>query len=225
MRSSLFSLHSWLQRSLWPRRLSRSTFREAHVFLGLLACCLGSYVGASLPELGQNQGLGGIAVAQPAASPSDQSSPTPNLSLSSPTPVSPTPNSTERPGDNSGSSFNPDSISNLQVTNYAKAVLEIEQVRVKFHHQATKALGGALPQNTCLGNANIPPRLEAICKNYLQASRTIVDKYRLSPTEFNSITQRSRTDVALMNRIRQELVRWQRVRSAGTRANGTPVER
>jgi hypothetical protein len=225
MRSSLFSLHSWLQRSLWPRRLSRSTFREAHVFLGLLACCLGSYVGASLPDLGQSNGFAGIAVAQPAAAPSDQSSPTPNLSLSSPSPVSPTPNSTERPGDNSGSSFNPDSISNLQVTNYAKAVLEIEQIRVKFHHQATKVLGSALPQNTCLGNTNIPPRLEAICKNYLQASRTIVEKNRLSPIEFNAITQRSRSDVALMNRIRQELIRWQRVRSAGTRANGTPVER
>jgi hypothetical protein len=214
MRSSLFSLHSWLQRSLWPRRLSRSTFREAHVFLGLLACCLGSYVGASLPDLGQSKsnGFAGIAVAQPAAAPSDQSSPTPNLSLSSPSPVSPTPNSTERPGDNSGSSFNPDSISNLQVTNYAKAVLEIEQIRVKFHHQATKVLGSALPQNTCLGNTNIPPRLEAICKNYLQASRTIVEKNRLSPIEFNAITQRSRSDVALMNRIRQELIRWQRVR-------------
>jgi Domain of unknown function (DUF4168) len=138
--------------------------------------------------------------------------------------TSPT-NTTGRPGSpaspsSSGSSpssnFNPNFISNLQVSKYARAVLEIEQVRQKFQHQAIQVLGKTLPTNTCVGNyrANVPPGLENICNGYLQESRAIVDKYGLTPEEFNAITLRSRNDSALFNRIQQELGRWQRQRVA-----------
>jgi hypothetical protein len=114
-----------------------------------------------------------------------------------------------------GSSFNPNSLTNLKITNYAKAVLEIEQVRLKFHQQATQVLGTPLPPNTCMGNYRgaVSPNLETICNSYLQEARAIVDKYRLTPEEFNGITLRSRSDTVLLNRIQQELSRWQRQRS------------
>jgi hypothetical protein len=131
-----------------------------------------------------------------------QSSPSPNVSTSP----------TARPTNSQGAGFNPNFFSNLQVSKYARAVLEIEQVRMKFQNQAIQVLGKTLPANTCVGNyrANVPPGLENICNGYLQESRAIIDKYGLTPEEFNGITLRSRNDTALMNRIQQELSRWQR---------------
>jgi hypothetical protein len=105
-------------------------------------------------------------------------------------------------------------INSPQITNYARAVLEIETLRLRFYQQASQMLRGTVPPNTCLGNRrdNIPPGLESLCNDYLNASRAIIDKNQLSSEQFNAITLRARSDASLMARIQQELIRIQQSR-------------
>jgi hypothetical protein len=102
-----------------------------------------------------------------------------------------------------------------QLTDYARAVLEIEPIRLKYYQQAEQLMRrGQIPQNTCLGNnkANVPQGLEGICNGYLNDSKQVIERNNLTPEQFNEITLRARTDTSLMTRIQQELVKLRRSR-------------
>lgn len=101
--------------------------------------------------------------------------------------------------------------SNGLVRRYAKAVLEIEPLRLRYFKQAQQLMPGKIPPNVCYGNyqTNIPQQLESVCDRYLRESKTIIQKHHLTLEQFNAITVRARNDSAYSELIQQELLRQQ----------------
>ncbi len=102
-------------------------------------------------------------------------------------------------------------INNTQVSNYARAVLAIEPIRLKYYRQAQQLFPGRLPRNPCLGNSKdtIPTGLEGICQQYMNESMAILRKHDLTPEEFNAITQQLRFSPSLYQRVQLEMMRHQ----------------
>lgn len=102
-------------------------------------------------------------------------------------------------------------INNSQVSNYAQAVLAIEPIRVRYYRQAQALFAGKVPTNACSKEypETMPPGLDAICHQYFSESMQILQKYDLSPDEFNLITQQLRFSPSLYQRVQQEMIRHQ----------------
>jgi len=95
-----------------------------------------------------------------------------------------------------------------QVTQYAKAVLQIEPVRQEALAEAKQIMGGSVPSNVCR-QSSIPNTVESVCKTFLSRSAEIIKSSGLTISEFNQITMRLQKDSGLRDRMRQELIRLQ----------------
>jgi len=95
-----------------------------------------------------------------------------------------------------------------QVTQYAKAVLQIEPVRQEALAEAKQVMGGSVPANVCR-QSSIPNAVESVCKTFLSRSADIIQSSGLTIGEFNRITMRLQNDSRLRDRMRQELIRLQ----------------
>ncbi len=98
--------------------------------------------------------------------------------------------------------------STAQVTNYAKAVLNIEPVRKAHFEQVKRQMGGTVPGNICRQSSS-PSSVKAICNEFYRRSAEIIKNSGLSIGEFNQITRQVQTDQEVKARVQQELVRQQ----------------
>lgn len=103
-------------------------------------------------------------------------------------------------------------ISTSQLSSYAQAVLAIEPIRLKYYRQAQRMFAGQVPRNSCLTEPKTltSPRLEQLCNQYFYESMQILKKYDLTPEEFNTMTQKIRTNPGLYQRVQYEMMRLQK---------------
>jgi hypothetical protein len=99
-------------------------------------------------------------------------------------------------------------ISESKVSRYARAVLEIEPIRLKYVKQAKELLKGNLPKKLCLPGY-VPPGLEKICSNYLSESKAVIERHQLTMDEFNDITTQASIDKELNNLIQKHMLERQ----------------
>jgi len=95
-----------------------------------------------------------------------------------------------------------------QVTQYAKAVLQIEPVRQEALAEAKQIMGGSVPANVCR-QSSVPNAVESVCQTFLSRSAEIIKSSGLTISGFNQITLRLQKDSGLRGRMRQELIRQQ----------------
>lgn len=96
-----------------------------------------------------------------------------------------------------------------KVRDYAKAVLAIEPIRVNSFKTVRRMMNGTVPTDVCR-QGRLPGDVRLICDGFLDDSARIIRQHNLSISEFNDITQRSKTDPKLMKQIQQELIRLQK---------------
>jgi hypothetical protein len=96
-----------------------------------------------------------------------------------------------------------------KVRDYARAVLAIEPIRVNSFKTVKKMMKGTVPSDVCR-QGQIPGEIRLICNGFLDDSARIIRQHNLSISEFNDITQRSKSDPKLMKQIQQELIRLQK---------------
>lgn len=74
---------------------------------------------------------------------------------------------------------------NVKVTDYARAVYEVELLRRDLFGDVKKIMGGNVPGNVCK-QSNLPQNVRDICAQFEKRSSDIVQKkYQMSPAEFN----------------------------------------
>ncbi len=95
-----------------------------------------------------------------------------------------------------------------QVTQYAKAVLQIEPVRQEALAEAKQLMGGNVPSNVCR-QSSVPNAVDSVCKTFLSRSAEIIKSSGLTIGGFNQMTMRLQKDSGLRDRMRQELIRQQ----------------
>jgi len=103
-------------------------------------------------------------------------------------------------------------VSNEELTNYAQAGMEIEQIRQKAHDDIKNIIGKEPPAIVC----DKPESLNAltgdarnIAGGYCNRSQEIVKSNHLSIARFNAITVNLQGDPNLKKRIDNELMRLQ----------------
>lgn len=96
-----------------------------------------------------------------------------------------------------------------KVRDYARAVLAIEPIRINSFKTVQKMMNGTVPTDVCR-QGQLPGQVRMICNGFLDDSARIIRQHNLSISEFNDITQRSKTDPKLMKQIQQELIRLQK---------------
>jgi hypothetical protein len=96
-----------------------------------------------------------------------------------------------------------------KVRDYARAVLAIEPIRVNSFKTVQRMMNGTVPSDVCR-QGQLPGEVRLICNGFLDDSAKIIRQHNLSISEFNDITQRSKSDPKLMKQIQQELIRLQK---------------
>lgn len=96
--------------------------------------------------------------------------------------------------------------SSSQITQYAKAAYDIEQLRQRQYARAKRIMGGNVPDDVCQ-RQNIPGAVRGICNDFLEKSADIIRQHGLTPSQFNDITRRKERDPGLRQQIEQELLR------------------
>lgn len=114
------------------------------------------------------------------------------------------------------------SISNEEISQYARAVLQIDQYRSEAYTEIKDILLNfdmdvSEISVTCTNTQNIAsvPRsvrrqVRDILTDYCNQSQDAVEAAGLSPRRFNEITEAHEADQAVFERIQQELIRLQR---------------
>ncbi len=95
-----------------------------------------------------------------------------------------------------------------QISNYARAELQIEQLRQKMYTEAKEKLGGNVPPNVC--SQNPPASVQGICADFMKKTREIIQANNLSISQFNDLTRRKDSEPALQAQIQAELLRIQK---------------
>ncbi len=106
------------------------------------------------------------------------------------------------------------SLSDAEITNYARSLLDIEPLRQQYYNQIKQRLTGgqAMPQIICsdLNSVNrLPGEIRQSAIAYCQASIKIVEKNGLTIQQFNNITNLLTQDTRILERITAELLRLQ----------------
>ncbi len=106
------------------------------------------------------------------------------------------------------------SLSDAEITNYARSLLAIEPLRQQYYNQIKQRLTGrqAMPQIICsdLDSVNrLPREIRQSAIAYCQASIKIVEKNGLTIQQFNNITNLLTQDTRILERITAELLRLQ----------------
>jgi len=103
------------------------------------------------------------------------------------------------------------SVSTEEVTNYAKAVLEIEPRRQAAYNDIQKnSSDETVPEIFCTRAdtiAPLPKSVQDIAVNYCNQSKKIGTKHDLTMQKFNAITVTAKSDPELQRRIYNELIR------------------
>ena len=104
-------------------------------------------------------------------------------------------------------------VSNIEVTNYAQAVLAMEPVRQESYDEIKKIIGSSeVPSIVCHKPASLdalPGNARNIAVNYCNRSKNIVESNGLTIARFNEITVSLQKEPDLKTRIHNELVRIQ----------------
>lgn len=120
---------------------------------------------------------------------------------------------TESPAEETPSPTVSISPSETDITNYAQAVLAIEQVRQSAYSQIQQAIADEpVPNLSC----DRPESLKAlsgdardIAVDYCNEAKAIIENNNLSVTEFNAITAQMQTNPELKQQVDAEVVRLQ----------------
>ncbi len=100
--------------------------------------------------------------------------------------------------------------SDVQVTNYARAVLAIEAYRQRAYHNIQKIIGQSPPEIVCDRREtlrNLPTEAQKVAVDYCNTSKKVVENSGLSVSQFNNITLRVRSDQELKRRIQNAMIR------------------
>ena len=103
-------------------------------------------------------------------------------------------------------------ISKPDLTNYAKAVLAIEPLRLSAYDEIKKIVG-SVPGIVCNQQQSLrglPKNAQGIAANYCNQSKKIVESNDLTISRFNNITVQIQSDSALQKKVQNELIRLQR---------------
>lgn len=106
-------------------------------------------------------------------------------------------------------------VSNLEVLNYANAILDIEPIRQNAYEQIQNQLG-SVPPIDCSQPENLnglTPQVRQIANNYCTESEVVVENNGLTTERFNEITRLQQNNPSLRDRIRNEIIQVQQERS------------
>lgn len=106
-------------------------------------------------------------------------------------------------------------VSDFEVTNYAKSILDIEPKRQEAYEEIKRIIGSVPPIDCYNSNSlnALNPQIRGIAQNYCQQSETIVTSNGLSNERFNEITRLQQSNPQLQQRIRTEILRIQQERA------------
>ncbi|NES99272.1 MAG: DUF4168 domain-containing protein [Sphaerospermopsis sp. SIO1G1] len=104
-------------------------------------------------------------------------------------------------------------VTNVEVTNYAKSVLEMEPKRQKAFEEIKKVIGGKeIPKIVCNDSKSmnsLPGKAKNIAVSYCNDSQQIVESQNLSIERFNEITMATQNNNDLKRQIYNTLIRLQ----------------
>lgn len=103
-------------------------------------------------------------------------------------------------------------ISKSELTNYAKAVLAIEPLRLSAYDEIKKIVG-SVPSLVCDPkqiSRGLPRNAQGIAINYCNQSKKIVESNDLTIARFNNITVQLQSDSNFQKKVQNELIRLQR---------------
>lgn len=99
-----------------------------------------------------------------------------------------------------------------EVTNYAKAVLEIETLRQQAYQDIQQMIGKQQPDIVC-NNPNsfnsLPENAKKIATTFCQTSKKIVENSGLTVSQFNNMTNTVQVNKTLERRIQDAMVQMQ----------------
>jgi len=106
----------------------------------------------------------------------------------------------------------PPLLNGAEISNYARAVLDIEQSR-KAAFQDIQAIAGDVPPFSCREPetiAELSEDIRNVATNYCQKSREIGAANNLTVKRFNEITENTKINPDLQRQIQNELIMLQR---------------
>ncbi len=99
-------------------------------------------------------------------------------------------------------------ISDDEIQNYAKTVLEMEPYRISAYDQIKRITGAEVPPILCHRASslnNLDPSIRDIAISFCNQAVSIAESHNLSITRFNEITIAQQSDGSLADRIRQAI--------------------
>ncbi|TAE54988.1 MAG: DUF4168 domain-containing protein [Nostocales cyanobacterium] len=104
-------------------------------------------------------------------------------------------------------------VTNAEITNYAKSVLEMEPKRQEAFGEIKKLIGGnEIPKIVCNDSksmASLPTTAKSVAVKYCNESQQVVESNSLSIERFNEITLETQTNDKLKRQIYNTLIRLQ----------------
>ncbi len=107
-----------------------------------------------------------------------------------------------------------------QINRYARSVIQIENQRQQAYQNISRILGKSPPAIVCNQPETfkgLPNQAQKIAVDYCNNSKRIVENSGLTPTQFNSITARIRSDVSFKKRVQDALIRVQQQKGAAVK--------
>lgn len=106
------------------------------------------------------------------------------------------------------------SVNNIEITNYAKAVLAMEPARQQAFGEIKRVIGNAdIPKIVCNDPNSmngLPSKARDIAVNYCNQSQQIVEEHGLSIDTFNKITMELQSNNNLKRQVYNTLIRLQK---------------
>lgn len=123
----------------------------------------------------------------------------------------------------SGAAYAQQQFSDEEISRYARAVLQIEGLRVKSYQEIKQEVQknnseAAVPPIVCNETSNInrlDRSIRAIAVNYCSLATTFIEGNNLTVSRFNEITTAQKEDSVFQERIKQELIRIQQEQQSG----------
>ncbi len=108
-----------------------------------------------------------------------------------------------------GSAAHAEDVTDTEVTEYARSVLQIEPYRQDAYAKIKKIIGsGNVPKIACSqpdSLSTLPDDAQAAAVAYCEQSNSIVQKNGLTISRFNAITIKVQSDPDLKNRVQDQL--------------------